>query len=323
MRAERKNTVIFLGAGASKAEGAPIQSEMINEFFKLKVEDEEFFNARQTLITFLREVFGMDPETESYISKEYPKFEELLGVIDIALAKREAIGRLTGDLMAVREDFIYLLMKTLREKIDTNGGVHKRLMKQLQESGMLDGVTFISTNYDTLMDEAIATVGEVVYGFEPKGNPKGIKLYKLHGSLNWSECRHCEAFAIDAPAHSLCADCGQPRKSIIIPPKYNKNIRNAHLQKVWLEAERALAQAERLIICGYSFPDADINVKYLLKQGELSGKKLEINVVNGFAKKSKEEERLELRRYCRFFATKVNYTPLSFEDFVNNPSLLL
>ena len=45
-----------------------------------------------------------------------------------------------------------------------------------------------------------------------------------------------------------------------------KYYRNPHLSQVWYEAERGLRQAKRVVFIGYSLPDDDVEVVYLLKR---------------------------------------------------------
>ncbi|MGI6257959.1 MAG: SIR2 family protein [Anaerovoracaceae bacterium] len=322
MNKTMEKTVIFLGAGASKAEGAPIQSEMISQFFRLESLDEEFLSARSLLLEFLEDVFGMDTQGHHH-PYDYPKFEELLGVIDLALARGEQLGSVVRNLHLVREKFIYLMGKTLEEKIDARHGVHRNLIDILCTEDRIDNMTFVSTNYDTLADDAIAGRRHVNYGpFAPE-KKDGVFLYKLHGSLNWTQCSGCGKFRVGAARWEPCALCGGTRRSIIVPPKYNKNLKNKQLKEVWKRARKVVAAAEHIIFCGYSFPDADINVKYLLKQGELHGPPPRVTVVNGFDEEGSDKHYIEAGRYRRFYAAPVNYTGMTFQKFVEEPAALL
>ena len=46
---------------------------------------------------------------------------------------------------------------------------------------------------------------------------------------------------------------------------------NRYLQEIWYKSEKALKEAKNIYFCGYSFPDADIHIKYLLKRAEING----------------------------------------------------
>ncbi len=52
----------------------------------------------------------------------------------------------------------------------------------------------------------------------------------------------------------------------MIAPTHFKDYRNPHLAQVWYEAERVLREANKVIFIGYSLPDDDVEVVYLLKR---------------------------------------------------------
>jgi len=77
-------------------------------------------------------------------------------------------------------------------------------------------------------------------------------------------------------------------------------------------------KAKRIIFCGYSFPDADIHLKYLLKRVEINkGKTPEIIIINNHNGKPDIQAKSEKERYERFFSSKerVHFTDRSFEQF--------
>ena len=113
---------------------------------------------------------------------------------------------------------------------------------------------------------------------------------KLHGSLNWLLCRTCQRLELGATDSTRylsifqkiagpdlrssftadgapCGVCGQPLRPLLVAPSHLKDYRNPHLSQVWYEAQRVLRQADRAIFIGYSLPDDDIEVVYLLKRG--------------------------------------------------------
>lgn len=180
---------------------------------------------------FLEDVFGMDPQVHHH-PYDYPKFEELLGVIDLALARGEQLGSVVRNLHLVREKFIYLMGKTLKEKIDARHGVHRNLIDILCTEDRIGNVAFVGINYDTLAHDAIAGRIHGNYGpFAPE-KKDGIILYKLRGSLNWTQCSGCGKFRVGAARWEPCALCEGIRRFIIVPFKYNKNPKNKQLKEV-------------------------------------------------------------------------------------------
>jgi hypothetical protein len=43
-------------------------------------------------------------------------------------------------------------------------------------------------------------------------------------------------------------------------------LNNAFLSAIWNRTDVALCKIKHIIFCGYSFPDADLHIKYLLKR---------------------------------------------------------
>lgn len=166
-----------------------------------------------------------------------------------------------------------------------------------------------------------------------------FKLYKIHGSLNWLYCPVCNKIdiglgektmlkIIDDPDRAKCNSCATLQNPIIVPPTYFKDMTNPILAQVWLSADKELQNTDRIVFCGYSFPDADIHIKYLLKRAELNRDTkypLKVTIVNNHNNKKCSEKRDEKARYKRFFSDKtdVNYTDMSFEDFADNPNSIL
>jgi len=105
---------------------------------------------------------------------------------------------------------------------------------------------------------------------------------------------------------------------VIIPPTFYKEMTNPFIQEIFLKTDKVLRSAKRVFICGYSFPDADLHIKYLLKRAEqFRGKTPEIYVINNHPDKKDQQKNDEIQRITRFFKNKekIHYTDLSFEKF--------
>lgn len=113
---------------------------------------------------------------------------------------------------------------------------------------------------------------------------KNIKLLNLHGSPIWLICQKCKKI-FGPPAYSrlglykkdalpaingspstcpLCAESEYTLRPILIMPTYRKIIENVHLSAVWQNAAIELQEADRLFFVGYSLPEADYLIRYLL-----------------------------------------------------------
>ncbi|GAH37239.1 unnamed protein product, partial [marine sediment metagenome] len=159
-------------------------------------------------------------------------------------------------------------------------------------------------------------------------NPEqAIKLFQLHGSFNWLYCPVCLNLRLTPKVKSVskilivpqkCEICSGSLTYIIIPPTFFKVMSNHYLRQVWFDAEKSLRNIKKIYFCGYSFPDADIHIKYLLKRIELSLQNdLEIYIINWAENKKEHQAELEKERYLRFFKDKdiIHYKKLSFQDF--------
>lgn len=344
-------TAIFLGAGASNSDGAPLQSDILSEYFK----SNSFMNNRtvmdESLTNFFKYMFEIDVENMSD-NELYPKFEEALGMLDLANERGEAFAGFSGgnqlfskdEVSHIRIYFVFLLAALLNEKVkkDTE---HKKLVQNLKNAGKLDDIIFISTNYDMLIDNALRDViGEdkVRYGIEfldkdvHIGNGEGTDLLKVHGSLNWMYCPTCNRLArLDLEEENRiqeqqmntikCKICGTNRVPIMVPPTYYKDMTNIYLSTIWHKTEQKLLEADHIVFCGYSFQNADMHIKYLLKRVQVNRaeRNLKITVVNDYTGKKEARRQVERNRYNRFFGDIVDFKNMSFEDFSNDPMKVL
>ncbi len=92
------------------------------------------------------------------------------------------------------------------------------------------------------------------------------------------------------------------------------------LSSIWNRTDVALRRVRHVIFCGYSFPDADLHIKYLLKRAQTNrDNELKITVINHCADKKPKDSNPEKSRLQRFLGNNVNYTTMSFEDFAAAP----
>jgi hypothetical protein len=121
-----------------------------------------------------------------------------------------------------------------------------------------------------------------------------------------------------------CKRCEGVYSPLIVPPTFYKDMNNVFLSTIWNRTDVALQSVNHIIFCGYSFPDADIHIKYLLKRSQTNRQgQLKFTVINHYENKSLDESRQEEYRYKRFLGEAVRYTALSFEDFTADPLSVL
>jgi hypothetical protein len=120
---------------------------------------------------------------------------------------------------------------------------------------------------------------------------RNIKLLKIHGSINWLMCPYCGRIYVDydedIALHELSVDCSCPKcrdnrhlspqmNSILITPTFLKDLNNLYLKNVWHNAFIDITEAQKIVFIGYSFPDADFEMRCLLKKAVRPGTAIEV-----------------------------------------------
>jgi hypothetical protein len=85
-------TAIFLGAGASKAEGAPLQGELLREYFLSPFFKKSIDPMDRELANFFLRMFQIDVYHSDISRISFPTFEEVLGLTDLAIMRRSLLG---------------------------------------------------------------------------------------------------------------------------------------------------------------------------------------------------------------------------------------
>jgi len=143
-----------------------------------------------------------------------------------------------------------------------------------------------------------------------------IPLLKLNGSLNWLYCPRCDELDItlrqgrgglsilDEPDLVRCCSesCTSPYQTLLVGPSLEQRYEHRVLRDIWRKAESALAAASRLVIIGYSMPEADYLVRAMLARA-FSHRSQDVTVVtkvDGGSDRSLLERRFRrVFAYCR------------------------
>jgi hypothetical protein len=285
-------TVVFLGAGASRASGGPTTDEILPKILASQ--------KNGLLADFLREQFHVTEPTG-----QFPGLPLFMSLLDTALDRRQDFhtnwnAQRVAELRQAVEFGIFDVLEEGLQKAPTDD--HFTMLTKVYPN---EQPCVITTNYDLIADSAVmflsdsrtpegavpdyrSGIATQFYGAVPERF--GVVL-KLHGSLNWLYCGNCQRLELGKSSSrfylkilsrmfgpelrsSLMAD-GQPcsltcptkLRPLLVAPTHLKNYRNPHLARVWYEAERVLRGATRTIFIGYSLPEDDVEVVYLLKRG--------------------------------------------------------
>lgn len=354
-------TVVFLGAGATKACGGPLTSEILPNIVR------GWHSAGAPpppdrlglLEEFLRTQFHVTFQSPD---QHYPALPLVMSLIDTALDRHQSLHPSWGysrvsDLREAIELGIFDHLEEKLVKAPTNN--HWELFQGLYNDP--NEPIVISTNYDVIADTAIMAVSD---NRRPEGAFPDYRcqirsdfyrnetthfgtLLKLHGSLNWLYCTTCHRLEIGASESrrylkvmvrvmgpsletsytadgSPCPTCGTRLLPLLIAPTHLKRYSNPHLAQVWYEAERVLRDAQRVIFIGYSLPDDDVEVIYLLKRSLAHLRPEQITVVEH--DKSVPPVPLDQnpvgRRYRSLFGDGIDWHPEGMDEWRTVPGAL-
>ena len=212
---EKRNAVFVLGAGASWAEGTPLQSDLLPMMLCDPAISESKLGVRVTL--FLRDQFALARDV-------VPTLESVFGYLDYLLLHRESLpGYTLSQLGETRQALIKLLHYLIDAHAPDRPIIYRRFWESAQAYSLNIGV--VTTNYDCLLEEAFdflyprnglidyciplmnyelyeeyaQEIGPFNWWLNPRGPipnwsekvPCPIKIIKLHGSLNWKYCPCC------------------------------------------------------------------------------------------------------------------------------------
>lgn len=93
---------IFLGAGASAAENLPIQNEIFSRYFKYNLPKHPDSEMNKKLVDFFKEIFNIDVLDDNIDKVNFPTFEEVLGILDMADQRMEAFKNLAQILIIIK-----------------------------------------------------------------------------------------------------------------------------------------------------------------------------------------------------------------------------
>ncbi|MEZ5399291.1 MAG: SIR2 family protein [Bryobacteraceae bacterium] len=293
------DTVVIFGAGATRACGGPLTNEILPHAFdpatRGAIEREGYTDL---LHGFLTRLFHLPPAPTP---DDYPSLPLLISLLDTAIDRRQPMGptwpvNLLREVRRALQYVIFALLELELRSISHN--YYEDLFTRLDPAGD-NPPNVISLNYDIIADNALARHYNALaaYGCDIATGPyraatHGAPLLKIHGSLNWSYCPGChrldlgvaesrpgtvklleELYQVNPlePRYSChgfpCSDCGADVEPLLITPTQHKDYRNPHIARVWFLAEEALRKANRAIFIGYSLPDDDLDVIYLLQRG--------------------------------------------------------
>lgn len=312
---DERDTLFVFGAGASIAEGIPLQKDILKLIYESDDEDINTSEAADQVRNFINLNFDISDGV-------YPSLESIFGYLDYFISKREGLGKeyTTSRIIEIKEALIQLIHYVISKPSGNRNGTYRKFWDLVSETNR--NVSVVTMNYDTLLDEAfdflypdkayidycielmnyhhyhdISAFDWWVNPREPVsvwegGDPKPIKLIKVHGSLNWKYCNCCNQVLLTAWNTKIDlssmgfkgyigASCENPKAvdfdltcpldgnrfdTFIVPPSHIKDLSHPVINKLLDETAIEIRKVKKIVFVGYSFPEADVHIKALFRK---------------------------------------------------------
>jgi len=270
------NEIFILGSGFSKAinENMPLTNN-------LKKDIETKIKSTNTYMNW---------EIYNSLSKNITDFEELISLLFQNFPwKSEEEQSHFYSIFLTFSKFLAILIKEKQESYDyENNPFLEKFINYLRKNQSI----IITFNYDTILETAASPtlgpimspneyykmpitklINRVASGGTAKFGEDIFRLLKLHGSINW----YYSGKILNQPAqvyleigHHWKEDEEIAKKDLcplIIPPVFDKTgfMNLNFINVIWRDAKKYLRNSNRIYIIGYSVPDADLNIKLMLK----------------------------------------------------------
>ena len=251
---------------------------------------------------FSRGISVLLPGFQSAESEHLPLITDVLSLVDHSLRSVNALTPLMNT--ATLTKFSDLLEQAILEvlaqcepgdEIDnaTLTAFADGVFREREETGI------ISTNYDIELESQLfkryhrseresrmfIRDQNIDFGFDWRDPVTGVvnkrpvqaslRLYKIHGSLNWLRCELCDHVYVNTYASivelafqptsstNTCHCDYAPLRTAIIAPSIVRDVRNVSILECWKNALEFLRTASEWVIIGYSFPPEDIAIRSL------------------------------------------------------------
>lgn len=299
-----ERTALIAGAGLSAVTGIPTTRKLPDQFLGLEATSATPAPLQEAMSEHLRRywelVFGYTADGPK------PSFEDHFTMLDLAANTGHQLGSSYSpkQLRAIRRLSIHRVFDIL----DTNFCHSEELSEFLSTLATGSGNGILTTNWDIAIERHLphdsfhysVDIERPCGGVDDR---RGIPLLKLHGSTNWAYCDCCgrlyafelhlgkgalykhvfideddfRALAPDAEVAHLsiyrnkerCKECGIALSSRVATFSYAKVLNFVHFLSIWDNAFTLLRSARHWLFVGYSLPEADFQLRHLLKTAQL------------------------------------------------------
>jgi hypothetical protein len=211
-----RDTIIVLGAGASRPDGVPLQKDILPQIITGEIIEIQNSEIGKIVIEFLQDNFSFDCK-----KKLYPTLEAVFGFLDYFIQHNESLNAKYSceRISHIKELLIKLIHYIVNLATDKSSEYYNLFWKTIIHNAPNSSI--LTLNYDTLLEQSfeflfknhsyidyciplmnysddskLKTFNFWVNPREPvlvdaDENPIPIKIIKLHGSLNWKYCNCC------------------------------------------------------------------------------------------------------------------------------------
>jgi hypothetical protein len=279
-------TAVILGAGFSAAAGLPLTQHLLGRNpMALQSNGSTLERLNAEAIDAFERWHASNPEGQVeewfrvlYDGRNDPEQERLQGTtwsktIRYALSRLAPIGK------SKVAPYYYSIARYQCAK------VHRAFWDRMEQEW--NARVIVSLNYDILAERALhdtSATGATKLLFRYGGMPYNMKarkmtdvyqeeatevpfgdhyvLYKLHGSISWAWEKHSTAMKVHGDVRAVFRTSRRVGEPAIIPPIPEKQ-RPSDFATIWERAKEDLAKHQRWVVCGYSLPVYDHEVRGL------------------------------------------------------------
>lgn len=327
--------VYFLGAGATIAV-APNAPVNINLLEKALQDFPETMEAK-SIENFVKDIFKNRPNP--------PRDNQIWNLLDYIIqeGKSPSRGYNIERITELKSCLLNLIINEVEEGVkDADVETYRKFVMAIKNNV---GSAIISTNYDILIDNALAQLNCFNYG--PKirhavyissseraipseqliGNGN-VLLLKIHGSLNWLYCPKCDevdlakqkkgALATLTGLYCNNSNCTSQYTSLLITPTMFKNYKNRFIKEVWRYAEKVLTEADELIFIGYALKEEDYQIRCLLMKALLNKECCYKKVTVVEDEKLDEKKAVDIEaKYQQLYGDDIDVRTIGFVEYIN------
>lgn len=211
-----RDVVVIFGAGASYADGAPLQKDLLPALLTTTDAKLRKSSIHRSAVGFLEDNFVWNEK-----AGQFPTLEQVFGFIDYFIYKQESLSNnySLARIRSVKEALIKLIHYLVVNSSGTTSRAYRLFWEYVHRHN--SNLSVITMNYDTYLDEGFSHMfprnyyldycldlanydhsddvdhrdwwvnpREPVLALESTA-PVSIKLIKIHGSLNWKYCDCC------------------------------------------------------------------------------------------------------------------------------------